>query len=238
DSFNDQSTLQSAKSVPAEDLERWHVLLGHYRIVIFPLDQSPKTETGSCFSIYTETQHTHFLKKMKNRALDIAKKLPENERSSKGDQLVFKLQVTSHYFYMYMWQSLTKEEKFLLYDLAEDNLVNSFDDYNLNMLLAKGVITRPDGTLQLFNKGFRNFILTAIGNAEATKIKHLISDNGNWSSLKTPLLIVLFAILAFLLSFQEEAYSRIIAYVVALGTGVPTVIRLFSIFDKNTPSKA
>jgi hypothetical protein len=137
-----------------------------------------------------------------------------------------------------MWQSLTKEEKFLLYDLAEDNLVNSFDDYNLNMLLAKGVITRPDGTLQLFNKGFRNFILTAIGNAEATKIKHLISDNGNWSSLKTPLLIVLFAILAFLLSFQEEAYSRIIAYVVALGTGVPTVIRLFSIFDKNTPSKA
>jgi hypothetical protein len=59
--------------------------------------------------------------------------------------------LTRHYFYLYIWQSLTKEEKSLLYDLAEDNLVNSFDSYNLSMLIGKGIIYRDkEGTLKLF----------------------------------------------------------------------------------------
>lgn len=237
DSVFDGSASGTA-SIPDEDLQRWHVLLGHYRIVIFSLDESlPAKVDYSFYSIMKETQYTHFLKKMQPSVLSIADTIPESKRSAKADQLAFKLQVTSHYFYMYIWQSLTKEEKFLLYDLAEDNLVNSFDNYNLNMLLAKGVIICPDGTLQLFNKGFRNFILTAIGNSEAMKIKNRMKDNGNWSSLRNPLLIVLLAILTFLLTFQEEAYSKIIAFVAALGTGVPLVIRVFSIFDKNSGGK-
>ena len=153
--------------------------------------------------------------------------------ASRADELIFKLQVSSHYFYMYIWQSLTKEEKFLLYDLAEDNLVNGYDDYNLTMLLAKGVIIRRNGTLTLFNRGFRNFILTAIGNTEVMKIKNRIKDNGNWGRLKTPLLIVLVAILTFLLASQREAYSELIGYIAALGAGIPAVLKLFSFFDKS-----
>ena len=215
--------------------------MGHYRIVVFPL-QSWAIEIDKPFKfsypevykeIYKETHFTHFLGKIHKDTIEIAKDLFEKKLFVNPDELALMLQVTAHYFYLYIWQSLTKEEKFLLYDLAEDNLVNSFDDNNLNMLLAKGVIIRQDGTLKLFNKGFRNFILTAIGNSEAMKIKNTIKDNGNWTRLKNPLLIVVLAILTFLLTSQQEAYSRLIAYVAALATGVPTIIKLFSIFDKN-----
>ena len=101
------------------------------------------------------------------------------------------------------------------------------------MLLAKGVITRPDGTLRLFNKGFRNFILTAIGNSEAMKIKNNIKDTGNWNKLKNPLLILVLAILAFLLTSQQEVYSKLISYVAALAASLPVVIKLFSFFGKS-----
>ncbi|CAN5575392.1 hypothetical protein BH11BAC5_BH11BAC5_21360 [soil metagenome] len=236
DSVMDQ--VAADKSVPGQDLERWHVLLGHYRIVVFPLQKWDAQTTEEVYKTITkETAHTHFLNKMRDSVMKVAQALPENEKAQKGDEMVFKLQVTSHYFYMYIWQSLTKEEKFLLYDLAEDNLVNSFDDYNLNMLLAKGVIVRTDGTLKLFNKGFRNFILTAIGNSEAMKIKNLIKDNGNWSRLKNPLIMVIVAILVFLLISQEEAYSKLITYVATLGAGIPAVVKLFSLFD-NTNTKS
>jgi len=120
-----------------------------------------------------------------------------------------------------------------LYDLAEDNLVNSFNDYDLNMLLAKGIIIRPDGTLRLFNKGFRNFILTAIGNSEAMKIKNNIKDNGNWNQLKNPLIILVLAILAFLLTSQQEVYSKLISYVAALVAGLPVILKLFSFLSKS-----
>jgi hypothetical protein len=240
DSITDQ-LIPSQNTVPGQDLERWHVLLGHYRIVIFGLESSAgipaEYEEEVYKSVFKETAHTHFLNKMRESLITVAGTFPQNKKEEKGDEMVFKLQVMSHYFYMYIWQSLTKEEKFLMYDLAEDNLVNSFDDYNLTMLIAKGVIVRIDGTLRIFNRGFRNFILTAIGNSEAVKIKKLIKDNGNWGKLKNPLMIVIVAILIFLLLSQEEAYSKLITYIAALGAGIPAVIKLFSFFD-NTGSKS
>lgn len=317
DSVMSQTSLNEQKSIPGEDLERWHVLLGHYRIIMLALDlddvpklnnQVPVKISGivtstkddsllsdakikvlhtgvSTFSdsngeftiqeqlnlpftlaisargyvkeefvinktddylvakldeaylnwkdkIRAETQYTHFLKRMQQPSIEITENLRADNKLTRSDDLAFKLQVSAHYFYMYIWQSLTKEEKFLLYDLAEDNLVNSFDSYNLSLLLGKGLIIRQDGVLRLFNKGFRNFILTAIGNTEAAKIKNQIRDNGNWGKLKNPLMLVVVAILAFLLTSQEESYSKIITYVAALGAGVPGVLKLFSFFEK------
>jgi hypothetical protein len=315
DSAMEHLTSAEDKSGWIQNLERWHVLLGHYRIVILPMqlrsdylieqpltgsvlneaegygipdvsvmvkDTSIKTfslpdgqflipnqpmpftlriihegfvskdiiingaedllnielEEGSSYRsaqlIRQETNHTYFLKKTQWPAFEAGKKLTEEIRVARFDELAFKLQVSSHYFYMYIWQSLTKEEKFLLYDLAEDNLVNAYDDYNLSMLIAKGVVVKPDGTLKLFNRGFRNFILTAIGNSEAMKIKSQIQDNGNWNTLKNPLQLVIVAILAFLLTSQEEAFAKLITYVAALGAGVPAVLKLFTLFDKGS----
>jgi hypothetical protein len=65
------------------------------------------------------------------------------------------------------------------------------------------------------------------------KIKRQIKDNGNWSRLKTPLLIVLAAILTFLLASQREVYSELMAYVAALAAGIPAILKFISLFDKN-----
>jgi len=155
-----------------------------------------------------------------------------------NDSVIFKLQITSHYFYSYIWQSLTKEEKFLLYDLAEDGLVNSFDDYNLSMLICKGLIVKHHGTLMLFNKGFRNFILTAIGSTEVNRIKEQVKDNGNWGNLRAPLNLAIIAILVFLIASQQEAYTQIITYITALGAGVPAVLRILSMFGNSNTQKS
>jgi hypothetical protein len=235
DSINENVQKNDPTVKNAHDLERWHVLLGHYRISIMPITKVKKTYDPAWHQLLsTETEYTHFLRDMQPATLQIASKVSEDEVDAKTDELAYKLQVTAHYFYMYIWQSLTKEEKFLLYDLAEDNLVNSYDDYNLTMLIAKGVIINSEGPLHFFNRGFRNFILTAIGNTEAMKIKHRIKQNGNWRNLKIPLIIVILAILSFLLISQQEAYSKLLTYVAALSAGVPAIMKIFSLFDKNT----
>ncbi len=246
-SFNEQASKsisndQTNRTIRENDLERWHVLLGHFRIVIERLEASDIPNDVSMLNkaIMEETQYTHFLHKMQGTLLKVPSQLGEQNTStpdSLSDSLIFKLQLTSQYFYTYIWQSLTQEEKFLLYDLAEDGLVNSYDDYNLSMLISKGLIIRVHGTLMLFNKGFRNFILTAIGNKEVERIKNLVKDNGNWASLKTPLILVIIAILVFLFASQQEAYSRIITYVTALGAGIPAVLKIFSLFGNGNSNQ-
>ena len=89
----------------------------------------------------------------------------------------------------------------------------------------------------LFNKGFRNFILTAIGQTEADRIKAQVKANGNWDSLKTPLLLTMLAILAFLFTSQQEAYSRIVTYITAFSAGIPAILKIFSMFG-SSPQKS
>ncbi|MEO6283004.1 MAG: hypothetical protein ABIN80_13865 [Dyadobacter sp.] len=133
---------------------------------------------------------------------------------------------------MGLWQSLTKEEKFILYDLAEDGLVNPYDDHNLSLLILKGLILQDDSGLRIFNVGFRHFILTSIGTGEVMKIRSQIRDNGAWSSLRIPLVILIVAVFAFLFASQQEAYETLLKYLSVLTISVPTALKFFAMFEK------
>ena len=222
---------KSAEPKPENELERWMVLFGHFRIIIEPLED---IHVDSELPVPKEMQYSHFLNKMEKIIPNNIKNDPDKIGLA-SDSMIFKLQLTSQYFYTYIWQSLTMEEKFLLYDLAEDGLVNSYDAYNLSILISKKLIINSDGTLMLFNKGFRNFILTAIGETEAKRIKAHVKAGGNWDNLKTPLTLVMLAILVFLFASQQEAYSRLVTYITALGAGIPAILKVFSLFGN--PSK-
>ena len=241
--FLDSLNLNENGDQPAgthkHDLERWHVLLGHFRILIQPLQVTKGIVMDNQWEelIINETLYTHFLKKMQQPVISAVRSSTHDAAAIDCMSLAFKLHATSHYFYMYIWQSLTREEKFILYDLAEEGLVNPFDEYNLSMLISKGAIVQVDGRLKLFNRGFQDFILTAIGTSEAMKIRNEIQDNGNWSALKGPLQLIIIAILGFLFASQQETYSKILTYAAALGAGIPTVLKLFSFFDKSDTPK-
>ncbi len=238
DSFDDQNPI------PESDLGRWHVLLGNFRVVIDPLINSkvPSATKMPVRAIMEETQYSRFLHRIQQVSLrflneEITARPPEEETKAQvTDSLIFKLQLTSQYFYMDIWQSLTREEKFILYDLAEDGLVNSSDDFNMSMLICKGLITKRDGVMMLFNKSFRNFILTAIGEKEMNRIKQQVRDNGKWGNLKTPMNIAILAILVFLFASQQEAYSRVVTYITAFGAAIPAVLKVFSMFGGNSGS--
>lgn len=236
-SFLDSLSQDQLNPIAESELGRWHVLLGHFHVVIEPLMKADSPEANDALqkAIMEETQYTHFLSKMQPLALNI---LDEKNTEQTADSLIFKLQLTSQYFYTYIWQSLVREEKFLLYDLAEDGLVNPYDDFNLSMLICKGLVVKCNGTLVLFNRGFRNFILTAIGEKEVNRIKEQVKDNGKWGNMKTPMNLAILAILVFLFASQQEAYSRVITYITAFGAAIPAVLKIFSIFGGNDPKKA
>ena len=244
--FLDSFRLEQNTPVSESELGRWHMLLGNFRVLIDPLDKSKVSGSSNMpqRAIKEETQYSRFLNDMQETALKFLNKeihSRSSEEETQGqiiDSLIYKLQLTSQYFYTDIWQSLTREEKFILYDLAEDGLVNSYDDFNLSMLICKGLITRDDGPLTLFNKSFRNFILTAIGEKEISRIKQQVRDNGKWRNLKTPLNLAILAILVFLFASQQEAYSRVVTYITALGAGIPAVLKVFSIFGGGESKKA
>ena len=150
------------------------------------------------------------------------------------EEWVWKIQVKAQQFYNNIWQSLNAKEKYILFDLAEDGLVNLHDGYTLRILMKKGLIVRDDESwqLRLFNKSFRNFILTFISGREAEKIQKQIKEGWQWSHLKTPLLLVVLAVLAFLMISQHQAFARVFGYLSAMAAIIPVVSTLAGMFKR------
>ena len=152
DSFNEQQIKAEGKVLETPDLERWHLLLSKYRIIFQPIGEASLSKTFLLGpeliwqrTLRKEINYADFLIDIQDSTLKAAG--PYADRSDQQQQqltgaFALKLQCTSHYFYMYIWQSLIKEEKLFIYDLAEDGLVNSCDDHNLCILVEKGLIDR------------------------------------------------------------------------------------------------
>jgi hypothetical protein len=239
DSLNQQEQPVAGESQTFQlHFTRWSVLLGNFGIVFeklkTPVWDERVTQANWEKILSYETGSSSFLEELNIPVANRIRSLSAHSgETPNGYDLAYKVEINAHYHYMSIWQSLTKEEKFLLFDLAEDGFVNPFDDYNLTLLISKGLIVPANSGLIIFNKGFRDFILTSIGASEAGKIRSQIRDNGNWKKLKTPLTILIVAVFAFLLASQQEAYSTLLKYISVLTVAVPTALKFFEMFEKN-----
>jgi hypothetical protein len=98
------------------------------------------------------------------------------------------------------------------------------------MLLSKGLIVVEECNLHIFNSSFRNFILTTVDSKELAHLQMLHNKHSNWSSLQTPLLIVVLVVFVFLAIAQEGLYSRVIAIISSVAAGIPALLKILSMF--------
>ncbi len=244
DSILEQGTLNPTESsIFKEDYARWNVILGHYKKLYVPLQENifseefhPKNEIER--TLYHECTYNHFLKQVYENWVasfrDKRNDFKEIKRDKQASEdLIQELQSLAHHSYHYLWSSLSSEEKFIVYDLAEEGLVNSYDMQRLVILIKKGVIVSRKGSLSLFNNSFRIFVLTSISKQDQLNIKEMLDDEGSWSKFKTPLMVAIIAIMIFLLGSQKEIFNQIIAILGGLAVGIPTIMKFMSLGGSN-----
>ena len=59
--------------------------------------------------------------------------------------------------------------------------------------MNKGLIIEEEGHLRIFNRSFRNFIVSAIDDKEVEHLQMIHKKHSNWSNLQGPLLLVVLA---------------------------------------------
>jgi hypothetical protein len=174
-------------------------------------------------------KYTGFLKELSD---DFAKQSIAVESDAKKiqtDMLILRIQSFAHNFYYSLWQSFSPDEKFIIYDLAEDGFVNIKNSFAVNLLINKGIVTTEEGYLHIFNRSFRNFIVTSISEEEATKMHRLHIKDSNWSKLQGPLVLVVAAVLVFLSISQEGVYTKVVALLSSIGAAIPILLKILSV---------
>lgn len=108
-------------------------------------------------------------------------------------------------YYRWLWERSSDAEKRLLYQLAQEGLVNPGARDATRRLLRRGlVLLTPHRGLQPLNGTFRSWIFKT-GAAEETL--ELERGAGGWREVRTPVYLALVAILLFLLTTQQDLFS-------------------------------
>ena len=148
-----------------------------------------------------------------------------------NEKLIVELQKEQNDLYTIYWNNCTEDEKFFLYDLAEDGVVNRSDDEMLKSLSQKKLL-RLYPRLEIVNVSFANFVRTTLPKDEIQKMEREESKDGRWKHTRVLLIIIIIAALAFLSIAEENFFGRATAIIGSITLVLPNLMTLFGSITK------
>ena len=140
-----------------------------------------------------------------------------------------KIKIYANEYYYNLWDKCSLDEKFLLYDLANDGFVNFKNHYAIEQLLEKGFIIKCNDRLVLMNKSFRLFILNSLGNKEIAGMNEQIKRKGGWVKIRFPLILVIFSLIVFIFLSQQNTITNLNAILASFAALVGIFLNLSKI---------
>lgn len=158
------------------------------------------------------------------RALDKAE--CEEQKELITEEFIIALQGEADDLYAQALKGATEDERFLLYDLAEDGVANQADHVLIEAMAKKGLVRRMP-KLEIVNSSFANYVKETMNREELAKRDAEEGTHGRWRNLRTMLIIVIIAVIAFLSFAEQDFISRASAVLISLGTLIPGLINIF-----------
>jgi len=140
--------------------------------------------------------------------------------------------------YEFIWNKCSEKEKYLLYDYANDGLINYKNTPEIYNLIDKGVFTLDEGDkIRLFSPAFRAYLISKAETAEIIQLHKMHKENSNWQSLRMPLLILLVGIASLIFFTQQETFQKLVGLAVGVGTLFSQIPKLLGIVGSKTEAK-
>lgn len=235
-------------------LETWRHVLGGFIIVHNPIKENSKINSyldpswikSDMFKqlFRMELNKGSFLPNLLPGVKDYFVKLKENvgndESKIDKEDLILRIQLLAESYYLGLWNTLSKEEKYIIYDLAKDRFVNINNKNGIRSLLEKGMLVYED-ELRIMNESFTNFVLSIIKKGEALKMEKEVREKGTWSTVSAVLGLSLLGILAFLFLgnpdfFQD--FNAMVSVLIAIASLVPRLSGISSLSKISSGSES
>ena len=143
----------------------------------------------------------------------------------KNEVEIYKAHRTLYQYFYALWGSLSKDEKFVLFDLAEDNIANYQNRDAILSLYYKGIIVF-EGEPRLIHESLRDFILSEVKDIEVYKEKVEAQMESSWGKFRLPFLAIVVIILFFVFYTQKETFNKVLAIITAFAAAIPTLTKL------------
>jgi hypothetical protein len=135
--------------------------------------------------------------------------------------------------YHYLWKTCTTNEKFILFDLSMDSLVNGKNTEDIKNLVGKGILD-VDGKLCFVSNGFKRYVTEMVDSEEFIIMEKKSKMGDGWNKIKYPLYLIFGAIVMFFFFTQQEIFTGITGAIIALTGILGTLMKVLSVRSAET----
>jgi len=136
------------------------------------------------------------------------------------------------------WNRFSGRQRIILLDLVSDGLANYRNVMEISALTGEGQpLCVCDGMIIVKDPVFRQFVLEQRQTAETALLRKEYQAQSLWESLRTPLLVIIVAVGAFIFLTQENISKKMLVLLTTLSSLLPLVPKLLSNFKSSTPPK-
>jgi hypothetical protein len=219
--------LQAQADALKVDFKKWQHLLGSFVKCILPINiYKHEDNVGNEFAdtvinyktLQDELSHGEYLD-MVNRYMK-----QDLQKGLSVDDTVLTIQQISYPYYFSVWNSLSKEERYIVYDIAKDRYVNTTNTNAILSLLSKGILIY-DHSLRLMNDSITNFVLTKVNSDEALEMELISRKKGTWNTAFAVILLLIVSLVIFLSIGQQNFLNDLNAFLTAIVALVGLLIR-------------
>jgi hypothetical protein len=206
----------SAKAYSA--LIRVHSALGNSIIILSDIDPllKPSIESSERWRILLRS----FVR------VELNPRLPQRVNEDDAD---YQNRVTAEAYYRWLMSGLSKSEKLVMIQLAQEGVVNPNSADTVSELMERGMIERRSGLLTVTHNDLGQFLKRVIPGDTVKRWEKEIAGAGP-SSLQTSLLVLGVGVVAFLVYTQGEVFNTWVTYATGFAASVPKALQLFRSF--------
>ena len=139
-------------------------------------------------------------------------------------------------YYRMVWNTTTKEERLVLYQLSRDGWINPKNKRAIGHLMRRRIILVGEVGYRTLSSSFARFVVDVQPQHE---IEEWIAEEkaSVWQSLRIGLYSLVVAILAFLWYIQPELFHSYVRGLFALSAGIFSIFRVYSEISRKVRSK-
>jgi hypothetical protein len=127
-----------------------------------------------------------------------------------------------------VWEGLNDREKWLLYCLANDGLINHKNESTIYSLLNKNLIVIYDQRIRLVSYSFREFIISRDNTDDEKKLLVKMKSGGSWDFVRFIVVVLIISVFIFLFLTRQEVSTKIIGLLTSLSVVLPLIFKLGS----------
>ncbi len=233
---NKRTSLESDYYLFKEILNRFVVL--NFPVILSEreINETNKDKRDSINDfIDKELQYSDYLLKQKKIIKDYSDTWKsKNDSGNIKELIILKILNIAAPYYSDLLKSCTLEEKYVLYDLADDMILNPKNTKTIYTLLDKGLLILNKDQILVMSESFRRFFLSNINKKDIQRIEKELTQTGRWFGLKTPLILIIIGLFVFIAIAKQDFLEDLNTLFIVIGGGVALLSGILGLLSKGT----